>query len=115
MRYRPLPRMALRAEADAAPRDIERVRAAGRRCNVALIESRAAEETAATFTARLDVLDLQRVRVVGTCSRELRAAGNEAGVHIADDPVTAEGRVELLHYLREQAVTRTTHRYGNVL
>ena len=115
LRYRPLPRMALRAEADAAPRDIERVRAAASRCNVALIESRAADETAATFTARLDVLDLQRVRVVGTCSRELRAAGNEAGVHIADDPVTAEGRVELLHYLREQAVTRTTHRYGNVL
>ena len=115
LRYRPLPRMALRAEADAAPRDIERVRAAARRCNVALIESRAAEETAATFAARLDGLAVQRVRVVGTCSRELRAAGNEAGVHIADDPVTAEGRVELLHYLREQAVTRTTHRYGNVL
>ena len=58
---------------------------------------------------------MQRVRVVGTCSNELRAAANEAGVHIADDPVTAEGRVELLHYLREQSVSRTTHRYGNVL
>ena len=115
LRYRPLPRMALRAEADAAPRDVERVRAAARRCNVALIESRAADETAAAFAARLGALAIQRVRVVGTCSRELRAAGNDAGVHIADDPVTAEGRVELLHYLREQAVTRTTHRYGNVL
>ena len=52
---------------------------------------------------------------MGTCSRELRAAGNEAGVHIAADPVTAEGRIELLHYLREQTVTHTTHRYGNVL
>ena len=115
LRYRPLPRMALRAEADAAPRDTERVRAAARRCNVALIESRAADETAATFAARLDAMAIQRVRVVGTCSRELRAAGNEAGVHIAGDPVTAEGRIELLHYLREQAVTHTTHRYGNVL
>ena len=36
-------------------------------------------------------------------------------MHIAHAPVTAEGRVELLHYLREQAVSRTTHRYGNVL
>ena len=115
LRYRPLPRMVLRAEADAAPRDTERVRAAARRCNVALIESRAADETASTLAARLDALAIQRVRVVGTCSHELRAAGNEAGVHIADDPVTAEGRIELLHYLREQAVTRTTHRYGNVL
>ena len=52
---------------------------------------------------------------MGTCSRELRVAANEAGIHIADDPVTAEGRIELLHYLREQAISRTTHRYGNVL
>ncbi len=115
LRYRPLPRMVLRVEADAAPRDVQRVRAAARRCNVALIESRAAEETAASFAARLDALAVQRVRVVGTCSPELRAAGNEAGVHIAADPVTAEGRIELLHYLREQSVTCTTHRYGNVL
>ena len=55
------------------------------------------------------------MRVVGTCSPELRAAANETGIHIADDPVTAEGRIEPLHYLREQAISRTTHRYGNVL
>ena len=115
LRYRPRPRMALRTEADAAPRDIERVRAAAARCNVPLIESHAAHETGAEFANRRRSLAVQRVRVVGTCSDELRAAANEAGVHIADDPVTAEGRVELLHYLREQAVSRTTHRYGNVL
>ena len=115
LRYRPLPRMVLRVEADAAPSDIQRVQAAARCCNVTLIESHAADETATSFAARLDSLAIQRVRVVGTCSHELRAAGNEAGVHIAADPVTAEGRIELLHYLREQAVTRTTHRYGNVL
>ncbi len=115
LRYRPLLRMALRTETDAAPRDIERVRAAAGRCNVPLIESHAAHETSAEFAARRRFRAVQRVRVVGTCSDELRAAANEARVHIADDPVTAEGRVELLHYLREQAVSRTTHRYGNVL
>ena len=115
LRYRPQPRIVLRAEADAAPRDIERVRAAAGRGNVPLIESHATDETSDEFAARLATLDVQRVRVVGTCSRELRVAANEAGVHIADDPVTAEGRIELLHYLREQAISRTTHRYGNVL
>ena len=115
LRYRPLPAVALRAEADAAPRDVARVRAAARRCNVALVESHAPEETSAQLAARLGSLGVRRVRVVGTCSDELRAAANEAGVHLADDPVTAEGRVELLHYLREQAISRTTHRYGNVL
>ena len=115
LRYRPLPRIVLRAEADAAPRDIARVRVAAGRCNVPLIESDATDETGADLAARLGSFDVQRVRVVGTCSQELRAAANEAGIHIADDPVTAEGRVELLHYLREQAISRTTHRHGNVL
>ena len=115
LRYRPLPRLVLRTETDARPRDIERVRAAADRCRVALIESHPTAETSAEFAARLATLDVPRVRVVGTCTRELRAAANEAGAHVADDPVTAEGRIELLHYLREQAISRTTHRYGNVL
>ena len=115
LRYRPLPRVALRAEIDATPRDVARARAGAGRCDVPLTESHAADETSAEFAARLGRLDVERVRVVGTCRDELRAAANEAGVHLADDPVTAEGRVELLHYLREQAVSRTTHRYGNVL
>ena len=115
LRYRPLARVALRAEPDAAPRDIERVRTAADRCGVALIESLPAAETSPEFASRLAALDVQRIRVVGTCSQELRAGANEAGIHIADDPVTAEGRIELLHYLREQAISRTTHRYGNVL
>ena len=115
LRYRPLPRIALRAESDAGHRDIARVRAASQRCGVRLIESLAIDETGAEFAARLAALDVQRVRVVGTYGSELRSAANEAGVHLADDPVTAEGRVELLHYLREQAVSRANHRYGNVL
>ena len=114
-RYRPLPRMALRAEADASPRGIKRVRAAANRCGVPLIESHASDETGVEFAGRLGSLAVPRVRVVGTSSDELRAAANEAGIHLADDPVTAEGRIELLHYLREQSISRTTHRYGNVL
>ena len=114
-RYRPLPRVALRCEADARPRGVARARHAARRGGVELVESNAADEASAEFAARLGALGVERVRVVGTCSHELRDASNEAGVHVADDPVTADGRVEGLHYLREQAISRTTHRYGNVL
>jgi len=39
----------------------------------------------------------------------------DAGIHLADDAVTEEGRVELLHYLCEQAIRTTLHRHGNVL
>ena len=51
-RYRPLPKMVLRAEADAAAREVTRVRAAVRRCGVQLVESHAADETSSEFAAR---------------------------------------------------------------
>ena len=32
----------------------------------------------------------------------------------ADTPVLAEGRIELLWYLREQSISHDYHRYGNL-
>ncbi|MEZ5230803.1 MAG: hypothetical protein R2710_30265 [Acidimicrobiales bacterium] len=34
---------------------------------------------------------------------------------VLDAPVVGNGRVELLHYLREQAISRTLHRFGNLV
>ena len=48
-------------------------------------------------------------------SREVRAAAHAAGVAVLDAPVLGAGRLELRAYLREQAVSRTVHRYGNVM
>lgn len=45
---------------------------------------------------------------------EVRRAAHEAVVFIADAPVLAEGRIELLWYLREQSVSFDYHRYGNL-
>jgi RHH-type proline utilization regulon transcriptional repressor/proline dehydrogenase/delta 1-pyrroline-5-carboxylate dehydrogenase len=45
---------------------------------------------------------------------EVRRAANEANVFIADFPVLAEGRIELLWYVREQSVSFDYHRYGNL-
>jgi RHH-type proline utilization regulon transcriptional repressor/proline dehydrogenase/delta 1-pyrroline-5-carboxylate dehydrogenase len=44
----------------------------------------------------------------------VRAAASEIGVYLADELVLAEGRVELLWYLREQSVCHDYHRYGNL-
>ena len=44
----------------------------------------------------------------------VRAAAAQAGVYLADEPVLAEGRIELLWYLREQSVSHDYHRYGNL-
>ncbi|MDR2465947.1 MAG: proline dehydrogenase family protein [Prevotellaceae bacterium] len=41
-----------------------------------------------------------------------QAAG--AGIHVADSKPLVEGRIELLHYLKEQSASREYHRYGSV-
>lgn len=58
---------------------------------------------------------LERLRLVGSISNGSRRAANEAGVAVLDMPVLANGRLELRHYLREQAISHTVHRYGNLL
>jgi len=44
----------------------------------------------------------------------VRSAAHRAGARIADATVVAEGRIELLWYVREQSVSRAYHRYGNL-
>jgi RHH-type proline utilization regulon transcriptional repressor/proline dehydrogenase/delta 1-pyrroline-5-carboxylate dehydrogenase len=41
-------------------------------------------------------------------------AGNEAGGCIVSVPVSGEGRLEMLWYLREQSISADYHRYGNL-
>ncbi len=43
----------------------------------------------------------------------MRATG-ATGIYIAKSPVLAEGRIELLWYLREQSISFDYHRYGNL-
>ena len=55
-----------------------------------------------------------RVRFVGTCDDDLRAAlAGRPEVALLDDPVTASGRVELRYWCKEQSVSITLHRFGN--
>jgi len=44
----------------------------------------------------------------------LARACHTAGITIDDTAVTADARVELPRYMREQAISRTTHRHGRV-
>ena len=45
---------------------------------------------------------------------EIFAAAQESGLFLARAPVLAEGRIELLWYLREQSISCDYHRYGNL-
>ena len=61
-----------------------------------------------------DGLETDRVRLVGGDASALaRALGGRPDVAIYAGEVTAAGRVELLPFLQEQAVSITAHRFGN--
>ena len=45
----------------------------------------------------------------------LDAGATVTGTDLADDEVVADARLELRHLIREQSVSRTRHRYGNVV
>ena len=83
---------------------------------VSVIESDAAHEGDEALASRLPNLGVSRVRLVGvTAGTGLRRAAITAHVHLADQPVVASGRVELLLLVREQSVSITRHRFGNPL
>ncbi len=114
-RYRPLERVAVRVEAEARQLERDRVLRAAERCGVDVVVSDGSLESAEAFADRLAELNVERVRLLGTLHPAIRDGANNLGIHVASDPVTAEGRIELLHYLREQAISETAHRYGNLL
>jgi RHH-type proline utilization regulon transcriptional repressor/proline dehydrogenase/delta 1-pyrroline-5-carboxylate dehydrogenase len=101
---------------NASDREIELVRKAASIAGVRLIESDVSRETETELAKRLGSIGSERMRVVGDpVGAELRAAANSAAVHAAEQPVLPVGRVELLHYVREQAISRTLHRFGNLI
>ena len=44
----------------------------------------------------------------------VRTAAAVTGVYIVDEPVLANGRIELLWYVEEQSISNNYHRYGNL-
>jgi RHH-type proline utilization regulon transcriptional repressor/proline dehydrogenase/delta 1-pyrroline-5-carboxylate dehydrogenase len=75
-----------------------------------------AEDELSLITS-LDASDVvyDRLRALAPLSTALRRALNAAGISVIDAPVLANGSLELRYYLREQALSQTVHRYGNVM
>ena len=115
LHYRPHPDLVVRVGAGATPVDLERVLAASARCGVEPRVSRATEEDDTAFAATLSAHRFGRIRAVGFVSETVRRAAIAAEVDLVDEAVTASGRLELRHYVREQAVSRTLHRFGNLI
>ncbi len=132
-RYRPCRGLWLRISEDAEPVAVMQALLAvcttGQALQVSLPPSQASDwnwldreaeihvvvEDAAAFAARLaSAGSLDRLRVIGSCSEALYRVANTAGVAINDAPPLINGRLELRYYVREQAISQTVHRYGNL-
>jgi RHH-type transcriptional regulator, proline utilization regulon repressor / proline dehydrogenase / delta 1-pyrroline-5-carboxylate dehydrogenase len=71
-------------------------------------------ESDAAWLARAGTLGTHRIRLIGGDPLALAEALNgSVDVAVWSGPVTTSGRVELLPFLHEQAVSITAHRFGN--
>lgn len=60
-----------------------------------------------------DARRYDQIRVPQGTVGEVYMAAARQHLTVIDQPILANGRIELTHYFREQAVSETTHRYGN--
>jgi RHH-type proline utilization regulon transcriptional repressor/proline dehydrogenase/delta 1-pyrroline-5-carboxylate dehydrogenase len=71
-------------------------------------------ESEAVLADRLGAVSVDKLRLLGGSSAELRLAAHDAGLWVDDLPVVGDPSLELRRWVREQAVSETRHRHGNV-
>ena len=72
------------------------------------------EEDEPSFINRLEHGHIKRIRMLQKPSAALEKKAAEITCYIDHAPALANGRVELLHYLREMSLSVSYHRYGNL-
>lgn len=113
-RYRPCRGVILRIAApDAVTESLARL--AAETCGVPLEISIATGESDADFAARLPQIagHAEFIRTLSAPSETILRAAYAAELNWIDAPLSANGRLELTRWLREQSVSETRHRYGN--
>ncbi|MCY1141056.1 bifunctional proline dehydrogenase/L-glutamate gamma-semialdehyde dehydrogenase [Actinoplanes sp. Pm04-4] len=122
LRYLPVP-VEVRLASGGSVTDLLRVVAAGLRAGAPFrvstatplslelpVEVRVEDDEA--FAAGLR--GVNRVRLIGGSAEALaRATGGRPDLAVWSQPVTEAGRVEMLPFLHEQAISITAHRFGN--
>ncbi|GCD20291.1 proline dehydrogenase [Cellulomonas algicola] len=116
LRYRAVPALTVRVGDDARPVAVQRVLHAAATAGVPTTVSDVAAEPHDAFAERVASGAVSgRVRVVGRGPGLRAAAAARAGeVTVLDAPVLASAARELLTVVREQAVSRTRHRFGHL-
>lgn len=130
--YVPHPPMDLRVQAGDSALDVFRVIAAAMTCGTSLCLSEEGEriqsllhqvslpllswvkESEEEFSQRIKQGKVKRLRLLKPVSAPLQEALAHVAVRLNSGCVLANGRLELLHYLREMSISYDYHRYGNL-
>jgi RHH-type proline utilization regulon transcriptional repressor/proline dehydrogenase/delta 1-pyrroline-5-carboxylate dehydrogenase len=121
LRLCPLERVSLRVEPDVDAQALAVALAIAARLDVAVeLSARtpvpgvvATVETDRSYVARLGAFRPSRVRLPGARGA-VRLAVLDAGFEVDTSPLSSSGRHEVLHWVREQTISETRHRHGNV-
>jgi RHH-type proline utilization regulon transcriptional repressor/proline dehydrogenase/delta 1-pyrroline-5-carboxylate dehydrogenase len=115
LRYRPLDLVIVRTNDDANT-EADLLRAAAQTAGVALEFSTLEKESDEQLAARLSSQTGEvRLRLLINTTDDVLKAAHTAGVTIDDSIVTGIGRLDLLRFVKEQAISQTMHRYGRLI
>ncbi|MEP7046966.1 MAG: bifunctional proline dehydrogenase/L-glutamate gamma-semialdehyde dehydrogenase [Ilumatobacteraceae bacterium] len=114
LRYRPLDRVLVRIGTDTPDGALTAALRAAALCATPAVVSDSSTDSDDDLVSQLNMLGLERIRLLTGASDRLRAACFDSGIEIDVEPVSCSGRRELRRWLREQAISRTTHRHGRV-
>lgn len=97
-------------------RTIERAKRASQVTGVPLEISLRSEETDDAFVERMPELAkrFEFLRTVETPAEEVLRGAFQSGLQWIHGPILASGRLELTRWMREQSVSTTLHRYGQM-
>lgn len=133
--YRPHRHILFRIQEHDAPLDIMRTLAAALSCGIHLAVSGSKSEAYLPLSELLSMKKehwhftdesenhlierikkgtIKRIRMLSAPSSSLASAAAHAGCFLDHAPVLANGRFELLHFLREISLSIDYHRYGNL-
>ena len=122
-RYRPLRSGLLRVGEDASDREAELALAAARAVGVTVavtssreltLRARVTVEDEDTLRQRLKGVRADKLRLLGSAGADLRLTAHDEGLWVDDVAVVGDPRRELLRWTREQALSETRHRHGNI-
>jgi RHH-type proline utilization regulon transcriptional repressor/proline dehydrogenase/delta 1-pyrroline-5-carboxylate dehydrogenase len=109
-RYRPVRNVLIHVAAKEEASDAALALKAAEMCGVPAV---VCEESEDAFLERIGACE--RVRAFRPLSRKAHERANAAHALVIEAPLSLDGRIELRHYLREQAVTYLHHRYGSIV